>query len=164
MKRYYSIIVCSASILNQNKCFDVQFFKKYARNVCVYMKRDDLAAEYFEYQCNRIKSPTEANDMENRRMKPRRSADKLIIFGSNELDNCLGAELMPTLQDKWTKMTEVAGLKDLARIHMSVAYRGNYQVVITGGIGKTLKRVSAPTHQLSAIFVCTKFCAFYSIR
>lgn len=87
-----------------------------------------------------------ARQMENTRMTPRRSTEKLVVFGTDESNNRFSAEMLRTssIHEKWVELAEIPGLTT-TRSDMSMEYCGDDRVAITGGVGEChASKVSAP--------------------
>lgn len=68
------------------------------------------------------------------RTVPSISAQKLLIVGDSREVNCFDAAMLETLTANWVGLPEFIGTISDTRMLASIAYCGNDQIVITGGL------------------------------
>lgn len=68
------------------------------------------------------------------RMVPSISARKLLIVGDSREVNCFDAAMLETLTGNWVGLPEFIGTTSDTRMLASIAYCGDDQIVITGGL------------------------------
>lgn len=104
--------------------------------------------EFNKFRLRALVCPNVAKEMENTRMQPRPTPEKLIIFGSCGSKSCFHSEMLRTtfMQDEWVQLPEIDELEQRCVPNMSFAYCGNDRVVASGGYFKLTKRLSAAMH------------------